>query len=167
MRTTIDMFSGNYHLEECFWRFGRNCVWSEHVSPVLKVAPVPRQAGTRTCVEFASDLGAAAQRLDLADPLLAPVLHELPELLEGHPVPAARGHGEAVGGGESPAALGSANLQSHTYLQTTGCRTQYLEHITQNFDRDTEYTSYASYVRLPILWFFGEGGDQLASHEEN
>ena len=63
---------------------------------MLEVAPVPGEAGARASVQFARHLGAAAKSLDFLDALVAPVLHELPQLLEGHPVPASRGHGEGV-----------------------------------------------------------------------
>ena len=45
-----------HQLEECFGGLRGNCVRPEHVSPVLQVAPVSRQAGTRARVEFASNL---------------------------------------------------------------------------------------------------------------
>lgn len=87
---------------------------------MLEVTPVPGQARARARVEFASHLGTSAKSLDLLDALVSAVLHELPQLLEGDPVSATRGHDEgvAVGVETIPPPLGSANLPSHTYLQT-------------------------------------------------
>ena len=86
---------------------------------MLEVTPVPRQAGARARVEFASHLGTSAKSLDLLDALVSAMLHELPQLLEGDPVSASRGHDDAVvavGLEKIPPPLGSANLPSHTYL---------------------------------------------------
>ena len=86
---------------------------------MLEVAPVSWEAGARARVEFASNLGASAKSLYFLDALVAAMLHELPQLLEGDPVSAARGHGELVAEGleQIPPPLGSANLPPHTYLQ--------------------------------------------------
>ena len=86
---------------------------------MLEVAPVSWEAGACARVEFASDLRASAQSLNFLYTLVAAMLHELPQLLEGDPVSAARGHGEllAVGLEQIPPPFGSANLLSHTYLE--------------------------------------------------
>ena len=81
--------------QECFRRFGRNGVGSEDISPVFQVAAVTIEARTGTGVQLPSNLRTTAQICHLGHPLQPAVLHELPQLLEGDSIPAARGHGEA------------------------------------------------------------------------
>ena len=101
---------------------------------MLEIAPVPWEAGARARVEFARNLGASAQSLYFLDSLGAAMLHELPQLLEGDPVSAARGHGEvvAVGSEQIPPPLGSANLLPHTYLQTLELRLEQEKNMCKN-----------------------------------
>ena len=68
------------------------CYWVNR--PVLEVAAVAGEARADAGVELAGDLRAAAEPLDLLHALQPAVLHQLPQLLEGHPVPAAPNQSE-------------------------------------------------------------------------
>ena len=62
------------------------CYWVNR--PVLEVAAVSGEPRADAGVELAGDLRAAAEPLDLLHALQPAVLHQLPQLLERHPVPA-------------------------------------------------------------------------------